>query len=346
MLVVDDYHPTTSMQEKRRLGKIAQDLSRAFGDGAGRGRMQANTDLQESMPPRSLAVMTGEEMPPVGDSGAARYYVVRMEDGDVPLNDGLTTAQDDAAEGWYRLAMRGYLEWVITQADTLPGELMDDFRAMRKKAQTMAKDAHPRAHEAMAMILLGLKTFYRYMVSMDQLGPEAVETLMGIAWEIITTNSVTQADEQAEEKPVNMFMRAIREMLTSHTATVLDMGGAVMGLPEKGMVGYRDKDYYYFMADSVFGMVTRFYRDADVSFPVGKNTILKDLRDAGIVTATGGDGKTTRLKRTPDGKVARLIWVERWIIDGGERPKIPPIRHQESMDIEGAQKTDDDILPF
>lgn len=60
--MVDDYHPETSLQERRRMESIAQSLSRAFGDGTDRGRLKADLSLREAMPPRGVAVMSGEDM--------------------------------------------------------------------------------------------------------------------------------------------------------------------------------------------------------------------------------------------------------------------------------------------
>ena len=42
-LLVDDYHPVSSLQEKRQMAATAQVLSRAFGDGVARGRLNADS---------------------------------------------------------------------------------------------------------------------------------------------------------------------------------------------------------------------------------------------------------------------------------------------------------------
>lgn len=65
-IVVDDYHPVTSLQERKKMEATAQSLARAFGDGAERGRMKADLTLQEAMPPRGVAIISGEDTPGVG----------------------------------------------------------------------------------------------------------------------------------------------------------------------------------------------------------------------------------------------------------------------------------------
>lgn len=47
--MVDDYHPVTSLQERKKMEATAQSLARAFGDGAERGRMKSDLTLQEAM---------------------------------------------------------------------------------------------------------------------------------------------------------------------------------------------------------------------------------------------------------------------------------------------------------
>ena len=84
-IVVDDYHPVTSLQERKKMEATAQSLARAFGDGAERGRMKADLTLQEAMPPRGVAIISGEDTPGVGESGMARFYVVNVGKGKVTV---------------------------------------------------------------------------------------------------------------------------------------------------------------------------------------------------------------------------------------------------------------------
>ena len=77
-IVVDDYHPVTSLQERKKMDATAQSLARAFGDGAERGRMKSDLTLQEAMSPRGVAIISGEDTPGVGESGMARFYITSV----------------------------------------------------------------------------------------------------------------------------------------------------------------------------------------------------------------------------------------------------------------------------
>ena len=84
-ILVDDFHPTMSVQEKRQMSATAQTLSRAFGDGADRGRLNADSTIKKSAPPRAVAVITGEDLPAIGASGLARFFIVDIDKGDIPI---------------------------------------------------------------------------------------------------------------------------------------------------------------------------------------------------------------------------------------------------------------------
>lgn len=335
LLAVDDYHPSTSPMEKRQMARTAQELSRAFGDSAGRGRMLANTELQRSMPPRALAIMSGEEMPQVGESGVARYFTLRLEEEDVPIGDDLTKLQDDAAEGWLRLSMRGYLEWLAPQAGQLPDELMEMFRDLRAAAQEKVKGVHPRSHEAMAMLMVGLTMFLRYLSSLKILAESDIDIFRDEMWNVLAEHVGVQREEREEDKPGNLFIAAVRELILSRSVYVASLGGEESGnTSARVALGYADTRHYLLYPDIAFTQVVAFYRQSGLEFPVGKHATFRDLREMELVDV-GKDGKVSRPARLPGGKMARMLWVPRWLIDGTEKPPWPvETGEQEEMKLE------------
>lgn len=80
LLVVDDFHPTASIQERRAMDAMAQRLCRM----KPRGRMNADGTSRVEMPPRCLSIMTGEQEPNITESGVSRLYVIEVDPKDVP----------------------------------------------------------------------------------------------------------------------------------------------------------------------------------------------------------------------------------------------------------------------
>ena len=199
LLIVDDYHPVTSQQERRKREDMAQSLSRAFGDGNERGRMNSNLQLQEAMPPRCVAILSGEDMPVIGESGTARYYVINVGKDDVPLGEEMTIMQDAARDGYLQRAMRGYIEWLLPRMEALPGQLIKRFKQFRTEAQKAVseKGAHPRMPEVIAHLMIGYEQMALYMISQGVLteseGAEAIEN----AWRVIVPTPAARAMKHA-----------------------------------------------------------------------------------------------------------------------------------------------------
>lgn len=335
MLVVDDYHPTTSREERRQMQRTAQQLSRAFGNRQERGRLNADMSVQVSRPPRALAVITGELLPDIGSSGIGRFYVIEMDK--IPMSkvsDTLTDLQQRAMAGELRMAMRGYIEWLLPQTDKLAGRLGAMFLDYRRRAsQALAdEDAHTRTPSTVAHIMIGLTMMLDYFESLGLYDEDGKREKLDEYWQIVTGNSTHQAEETREDEPVQMFMSAVTEMLASKTIAVSNIIPTAPPSTPKNMVGYADEINYYLMADTVFGAVVKFFGDQERLFPVNRAELFRQLRAQGVVEQIGSDGKTTRAKRTPDGKNQRLLWIPRWKIDGG-RPPEPPAT-QEKMDFE------------
>ena len=323
LLVIDDYHPQTNMQERRRMETTAQSLARAFGDMASRGRMGADLTILPSKPPRCIAMMTGEQLPDVGTSGVSRYYVVDVEKDDIPRSGAMSELQRRARDGEFRAAMRGYIEWLAPQADQLPQRLERMFYDFRDRANALMrrKGTHGRTNEAIAQIMIGLTVMMHYFESTGAIDHDGAAAIIERYWEIIARNSAAQSDASAEDSPASMFVRALSEMLMSKELAVMDLSpGSEMRTPAKGMVGYADGRCYYLMPETAFGAVVRFYKDQDRIFPLSLQATYKQLREEGILEI-GRDGKATKSKRTPDGKVRRLLWIPRFRLDGGSAPQ-------------------------
>lgn len=338
-LLIDDYHPTTSIQERKKMETMVQSLSRSFGNLVGRNRLNADGTVQVSMAPRCIALMTAEETPVIGDSGVSRFYEVEIEVGDIPIplndnknssdpqflarNDALTDLQQRARSGELRAAMQAYIEWLLPQADILPQQLDEMFIRYRARAihEFEGVRALGRTAEACTQLMIGLTFMVGFFQHLGMCDADTADAILEQYWKIIVGNSSAQVRSSSDESAVQMFMVGVSEMLASKTITVVDITpGTQRTSPGKGMAGYADEFNYYLMGETVYGAVVHFYRDQDRVFPASRAALFKQLRDQGIIQQVGSDGKTTKHKRTPDGKNQRLLWIPRWRLDGGKEP--------------------------
>lgn len=183
LLWVDDYHPVSGQQEKRKMDAMAQDLARAFGDHAERGRMNADRTLQTARPPRCLALFTGEDLPGVGASGLARFYIINVPRGAIPVGDALTELQGRIRAGALQAAMRGYITMLAGKCEELPGMLEAEFLRLRGEAQKRIRGgAHGRSAENLAHLMLGWQMMLVYGHHIGALGAEELPPLMERGW--------------------------------------------------------------------------------------------------------------------------------------------------------------------
>lgn len=322
-LLIDDFHPNTNLQDRKKAESVMQSLTRTFGDKAVRNRMNANRTLSSQNPARALGLVTGEELPDTGESSIGRMYVIDIHKGDVPFTPEFTQLQHKARDGWLRAAMKGYIEWLIPQIDTLTRRYRDMFEQYRDKAISMLADSgtNDRAAPVAAQLMIGLTTMMEYFGAIGAVSEELGASLIEDYWGVVTGNARRQAQATMEERPLQMYMTAITEMLESKAVTVLDLvADAGKDLTKvRNVVGYCDDTNYYFLPGTIYKSVVQYYDDQNRVFSSNQVEIQRMLREAGIVTLVGKDGKTAKVKRI-NGKNVRLLWIPRWHFDG-DAPK-------------------------
>ena len=339
LLLVDDFHPVSSLQEKRQMAAAAQRLSRAFGDSADRGRLNADRSIQANNPPRSVAMITGEDLPAIGASGTARFFIIDVDKGDIPVSKELTDMQEDARKGFLQRAMRGYITWLLDRADGLPDRLHELFLQYRDMIRRKSAGQHDRAPEAVACILIGYHMMLDYMCSLGMFDREEALQMLNRAAETLTETSRRQAAQMESEKPTRIFLDSMTELLASKSVVLADLTGgdpALFGNPKPGqdMAGYMDADYYYLLPNVAFGAVQRLCREQGVEFPVSLKALYKHLRTDGILPGLRSDENPTRNKWI-DGRAVRLLWIPRRAMDG------PPAAEQQvKMNL---QQVDEEI---
>ena len=324
-LWVDDFHPTDSQQEKRQMNATAQTLARAFGDGADRGRLNSDRSLQSSRPPRSIAIITGEDLPAVGASGLARFFIVDVDKGDIPVEDGrLTAMQEDARHGWLQASMRGYIEWLARHTDELPEYLHTQFIQYRELVRKTGAGDQERAPEAVACILIGYNMMTSYMVNIGAITTAQRQEMGAEALRILTDASRKQSREMESEKPTRIFLDTIGEMLASRKVwikdlVIVDEKTKNEPMPMDDMIGYRDNQYYYLLPNVAFAAVSAMCRKEGHEFPVSLKALYKHLVADKVVTGLK-DGESPARPKNIGGKTVRTLRIPAHMLDGSADP--------------------------
>lgn len=311
-ILVDDYHPVSSVQEKRQMAATAQTLSRAFGDGVDRGRLNADSTIKANTPPRSVAIITGEDLPAIGASGLARYFILDIDKEDIPVGDEMTEMQEMARRGYLQKAMRGYIIWLLKQADSLPERLHGMFLDFREDVRKESRGQHDRAPETVACILIGYQLMLNYMRDLGLFDTETAVRMLREARGKLMESSRKQARDMESEKPTRIFLDALSELIESKQAGLKDLSlgpdQKQIFLNTEKLIGYMDGDYYYLMPNVTFALVSRLCREQGTEFPVSLKALYKHLRTDGILRGIGKEDNPTRQKWI-DGRNTRLLWI-------------------------------------
>jgi hypothetical protein len=323
LLVVDDLYPAKDPRERSKLEGVLEYLTRNQGDRQGRGRLKSTIALMSGHPPRGLALCSGETMSLSGSS-LARNLVLHLLKEDIKP-EKLTQAQ--AQKSLLSQAMRGYLEYLAPQLDTLPSQLPEDFEHLREQAKQAAnktRTRHRRLDETVAFLYLGLNTFINYAVTQGALTPEKAVKLLQEAWG--TFNQV--ADELAQvaerEEPTKRFFEALLELQTQgrvYFATMEDVTPDIAErTPGAQKIGWGpdDKGVYYLLYGPAWEQVVKYLRTQEEGLSLSKNSLLDSMEQKGLLDRSQGDRRSI-VKKIAGNQVRVLPILEKaFTLEEGE----------------------------
>ncbi len=328
-LLVDDYHPQGDVQKARQMAATAESVSRMIGDGAVRDRMRADGSAQTMKPVRALCIETGEETPRVSTSSVGRMLVIDVRPGDVPIpRKGADPAYQERSDAYLNLAamarmgalnevMRGYIEWLMTQADTLPEALETRLDALQKEAiDRLPQDIGGRSVTGISYLMLGIQMLLEYISSPGALlPPDMVPEIMRTYWDAAVASVESQRREMREESPSETFLTTVRELLQSGRCQVQDCAVKAMTPPAKDLIGYKDEMNYYLIPGLTFGAVNKALADQGTSMQLTKNAVLRMLAQEDKLIKDARTGQNVR-QYNRGGVRGWMIWIPRFVIDG------------------------------
>ncbi len=316
ILLVDDYHPTASPIEGKKMEQIAQQLLRGYGDLVGRGRMRPDATLRPTYEPRGLCLVTAEDLISGGSSNA-RLFPTELLPGDVDLAK-LTQAQKNAKLP--AQAMVGYLEWLgQAMQDRTTECLTAIFHEKREEATQL--NVHGRLVEAATSLYMGLHFALEYAASIGAINAERREQLLSVGWELFLGLAKEQGEQVTDVKPTTRFLSIVSELLANgsiHTVSARLLAND--DAPRSGTcVGWHDNEFFYFLPDVLYNTVSQFLSRQGEQFPISKINLWRQLADEGFTQIeTEGKHKRYTKKKTIGNFRNRLLWVKVSALRGAE----------------------------
>ena len=279
-LVIDDFAPQKEHSSHQEYTRTAHRMVRGAGNLTGRGRLSAKSTPLTTYVPRSLLMITGEDLPN-SQSLVARLFVVEVERGDV---DRQRLSQLQSEAGRLSHAMAGYLRWLAGNwtglAETIPA------RWRQYREQAIQNGLHLRLPEAIASLSIGLEMGLRFGAYLGVIDGESYQLLLNEGCLAFGAGSQAMISHLQEEKPEELFLRTLRELLTQGKVCLRHREDGTT-LPEADeraeLLGWYDEDYVYLLPQMSYNRVAKHFRDQGDPFPVRAQTLRKMLKEAGVL---------------------------------------------------------------
>ncbi len=337
LLVVDDFAPTGSINDARRLHRDADRLLRAQGNRAGRSRMRQDTTLAPVRPPRGVILSTGEEVPN-GQSLRARMWVLELEQDSIRV-DRLTDAQADAANGVFSSAMSAYIRWLSRRMDIVRRNLGSQVRDFQ--AGMCIPNSHRRAPEIFANLAIAWTHFLAFADLQGAISREEKAVLDDRIASGLRIAAAEQSYHFTASDPTARFLNLVSAALASGRAHLTSISGGepecseASGWRPEGsgvpgsvprqmrpmgeLVGWVDGEQVFLEPESAFAMAQRLARDQGEELTVGSKTLHKRLAEKGLLASTDEDRKTLTVRRTLAGLRRNVLHLRRSALIG-EKP--------------------------
>jgi hypothetical protein len=216
-----------------KLRTAAQRVFRSKGNGAGRGRMNADATLKIELPSRALIMISGEDVPS-GKSVRARLFVIPFARDSMNWKL-LGKYQSNAREGLYA-TMAGFIQWMAGRVDQLDNQLRATFE--RYRAEAAKSKLHQRTPAIVAELALGWQLFLDFAREVEAISADEYERLWEEGWDALGRAAEEQKRYQDDADPVDRFFRLLGSAISSGAAHLILTTGRH---PGTATLGWREQ---------------------------------------------------------------------------------------------------------
>lgn len=316
VLWIDDFHPSQSPQDAKKMEQTAQSLLRIFGDRTGRGRLGPDASSRPDYEPRGVALVTGEQFPD-GHSSQARLSAIELLPSDIDLG-ALTEAQGKAS--LLAESMLGYVNWVGKQMSEPSFAEAIRRRFEERRALALPSQSHGRLAETAAWLYLGLECLLDYADAVGAVGPDERDARLQSGWSTLLSLTDVQSEQVREAAPTFQFLSIVSALLQNGSIYVWKADGSDRelydGMTRRGdHVGWSDDEHYFFMPDILYNEVSAFLSRQNQHIPLKPSALWKQLDAEGALTPEvyldNGKTKTKRVRRKSINKIREnTIWIK------------------------------------
>lgn len=285
-LVIDDFAPGASAKEVRERDQTATNLLRSVGNKAARGRMRDGRHFQADFPPRCLAIITAEDLPPTASIMARGIGIrVQMPGKGTPerraIEQRLTRVQElDSIN--YPHAMSAYILWIKRHWEELAKDLPQIASNYRDKMQ---QGGHGRLADAFGKIMAAVDTALYFAMDIGALTEAQAKERKQQAMVAMGAMMTEHGEAVESVDATRLFQEILVEQLDARQWYLADVNADGPGAPPDypigaQTVGYQDDANVFLLSKSVSDIM-QIYQRMGQPFPVGRNTLYQRLIERG-----------------------------------------------------------------
>jgi hypothetical protein len=301
---IDDFVPTGTSWQVRAYQTTADKIIRAQGNQSGRARLTDTSTLQTAMYPRGIILSTGEDTPE-GHSVRARMMILELSPGDIDVKN-LTQAQSNRE--LYPVTMAAFLQELCKTPVNIK-EMSEEIRNGNLEV------GHTRTPSMLGRLLASANVFLDWCGSMLEWTDKRTTELQKTAEDAIKTAADNQSTYLESADPCDVFCATVRSILGSGHGHFRTVNGGIPGSPT--MLGWTEEQtlgdlptykshgpclgWVDWTADEIFIDITGGFnaikKNAGADIPLTKQTLIKRLKDASLLTRTdeGRQRNTVRI---------------------------------------------------
>ncbi|MBJ8153500.1 hypothetical protein [Bacillus cereus] len=301
VLLVDDYHPTDKLSEKKDMEDKAEFILRMYGDRIKKSRSNINLTKQREFMTRGLCAITAEDAISI-QSNMARCISVPLERNCVDL-EKLTKFQKNAL--MFPTAIYNFINWLtdyVNKEKCLPNLDLDEFRDKYRNT-----DIHARLIDSVWSLKYAYYLYLKYGIAIGKIGIDEAEKRLEIAENIFISLIESQYIEMKTENPLNMYLNTIQELIISNKMPLRKLG------KENGsqQYGWYDDEYYYLIPGMTYNNVLAFWERRNKVFPLTIKKLHDRLYQMGIIEIDESSNRKCPKVTVAKGERIRVLKINR-----------------------------------
>jgi hypothetical protein len=319
LMVVDDFVPIGTSQDKTKLNKAADQLFRGAGNQAGKARLTDRSNMQQTMYPRGVLLSTGEDTPE-GHSVRGRIAIMELSPGAISAKE-LTKRQQQRK--LYPAATVGLIKWLLKNPKRRQ-QVMDAKPKIRDKHLTIG---HSRTPPMLGHLIAVIRMVLEYAAEIGAIQKSEKEAYKVVATDAILEMGSKQKQYLEQTDPAIVALESIRKLLGMGAGHFRTLSGGVPKMPaalgwkpmsesgNSGIPTYQsqgkklgwvdwDRDEMYLDINMAYADMKRV---SDQKLQLTQQTAIKRMREANMLARIEGSRNRNTIRVTAEGHPVVLV---------------------------------------